>query len=56
VTDLTARELMDTILQSLARTRASFKKAAQPSADDHATLQPDQKKTRPNKTVDLQNR
>jgi hypothetical protein len=53
MTDLTARELMDTILQSPARTRASFKKAAQPSADDRATLQRDQKEARSDETVDL---
>ena len=36
MTDLTARELMDTILRSLVQTRAAFKKAPQPSADDRA--------------------
>ena len=30
MTDLTARELMDTILRSLVQTRAAFKKAPRP--------------------------
>jgi len=53
MTELTARELMDTILRSLERTRATFKKTSQPSADDCAPLQPDQKEARPDETVDL---
>jgi|307.fasta_scaffold116304_1 hypothetical protein len=52
MTDLTTRELMDTILRSLAETRAAFKKIVQPSTDDRTTLQPDQKEVRPNETVD----
>jgi hypothetical protein len=40
MTDLTARELMNTILRSLAETRATFRKTAEPSTDDSATLQP----------------
>jgi hypothetical protein len=53
MTDLTARELMDTILRSLVQTRAAFKKAPQPSADDRATLAPDQKELRPDETAEL---
>ena len=53
MTDLTARELMDTILRSLAETRATFKKAAHPSTDNRAPLQPNQKEARPDETVDL---
>jgi hypothetical protein len=56
MTDLTARELMDTILRSLAETRATFKKVAQPSADNRTTPQPDQKEARPDETADLKNR
>jgi hypothetical protein len=54
MTDLTARELMDTILRSLVQTRAAFKKAPQPSADDRATLAPDQKELRPDETAELE--
>jgi hypothetical protein len=39
MTDLTARELINTILRSLAETRATFKKAA--TNGDRPTLQPD---------------
>jgi hypothetical protein len=53
MTDLSGRELMDTILRSLAETRATFKKTPQPSADDHATLEPDQKEVRPDKTAEF---
>jgi hypothetical protein len=52
MTDLTARELMDTILRSLAQTRATFKKTAQPSADNRATLAPDQEGLRPDETAE----
>jgi hypothetical protein len=34
MTDLTARELIDTILRSLAATRATFKKNTTPPPDD----------------------
>jgi hypothetical protein len=33
MTDLTARELINTILRSLAETRATFKKTSQPPSD-----------------------
>jgi hypothetical protein len=53
MTDLTTRELMDTILRSLAETRATFKKVAQPSTGNRAPLQTDQKEARPDETVDV---
>jgi hypothetical protein len=53
MTDLTTRELMDTISRSPAETRATFKKVAQPSTDNRAPLQPVQKEARPEETVDL---
>jgi hypothetical protein len=34
MTDLTARELINTILRSLAETRATFKKTAQPPSGE----------------------
>ena len=43
MTDLTARELINTILRSLAATRATFKTATEPADEGHATLQPDSK-------------
>jgi hypothetical protein len=43
MTDLTARELLDTILRSWMATRATFKKVARPPAEDEATLQPGEK-------------
>jgi hypothetical protein len=43
MTDLTARELLDTILRSWMATRATFTKVARPPAEDGATLQPVEK-------------
>jgi hypothetical protein len=43
MTELTGRELLDTILRSWMATRASFTKAARPPAEDEATLQPNAK-------------
>jgi hypothetical protein len=57
MTDLTARELLDTILRSWMATRASFKKAARPPAGNEATLQPDEKEASPvNETADQDRR
>jgi len=36
MTDLTAREMIDTILKSLAETRATFRKAVPPSSGKDA--------------------
>jgi hypothetical protein len=52
MTDLTARELIDTILRSLAQTRATFKKAS-PLVDNPANLQSNQKELRPDETTEL---
>jgi hypothetical protein len=49
MTDLTARELLDTILRSWMATRASFKKGTRPPAEDGATLQPDENEVGPAK-------
>lgn len=43
MTDLTARELLDTILRSWEATRATFKKATRPRTHDGTTLQPTEK-------------
>jgi hypothetical protein len=40
MTNLTARELMDTILRSLAETRAKFKISQSSPSDERTTLQP----------------
>jgi hypothetical protein len=51
MTDLTARELLDTILRSWEATRTTFKKATRSTTDEGATLQPTEKtlvgRTRP---------
>ena len=43
MTDLTARELLDTILRSWMATRATFTTVARPPAEGEATLQPGEK-------------
>jgi hypothetical protein len=45
MTDLTTRELLDTIIRSWRATRATFKKPTEPANEGHATLQPDSKDT-----------
>ncbi len=47
MTDLTARELIDTIKRSWLATRATFKKEARPPTEDRATLQPTEKEVGP---------
>jgi hypothetical protein len=47
MTDLTARELLDTILRSWMATRATFQKVARPPAEGDATLQPGEKEVGP---------
>jgi len=43
MTNLTTRELLDTIIRSWRTTRAAFKKPTEPANEAHATLQPDSK-------------
>jgi hypothetical protein len=55
MTDLTARELMDTILRSLAETRASFKKTVPPSQGDQEKRET-QKANRSEEAANLENK
>jgi hypothetical protein len=56
MTDLTARELMDTILRSLAETRASFKKPAPPPHGDNAKHETQAEGRPTQEPADLENR
>lgn len=56
MTDLTARELLDTILRSWMATPATFTKVARPPAEDEATLQPGEKEAGPMKETADQDR
>lgn len=56
MTDLTARELMDTILRSLAETRASFKKTASPSRADHAQRETHEENRSTQEAADLKSK
>jgi hypothetical protein len=57
MTNLTARELMDTILRSLAETRAKLRGSTPAPADERTTLRPTQKEARStDETADLESR
>jgi hypothetical protein len=57
MTNLTARELMDTILRSLAETRARFRRSTLAPTDERTTLQPTQKEARStDEAADLESR
>jgi hypothetical protein len=57
MTDLTARELLDTILRSWAATRATFKITAYPPSDDDTRPQGLQEEERPmDETADMKGR
>jgi hypothetical protein len=46
MTNLTTRDLMDTILRSLAETRAKFRRSTPPPTDERTPLQPAQGEAR----------
>ncbi|MGA7489366.1 MAG: hypothetical protein WBW74_20770 [Xanthobacteraceae bacterium] len=54
MTDLTARELMDTILRSLAATRANFMKTAPPPRGDHAQRETQKENRSTEEAADLE--
>jgi hypothetical protein len=58
MTDFTARELIDTILRSLAATRASFKKPAPapPPAGDHVERETQEEHRSVDEAADLESR
>jgi hypothetical protein len=56
MTDLTARELIDTILRSLAATRASFKRPAPPPAADGVQREIEKEHRSADEAADLESR